>query len=325
MKGQMIASATLASLALSATNAQYPAPAGGKEFCNCTATCSIVGDPHITDFAGETWLQEVAPGDSIQLYQHNNFFLNAVIGDNNWVVKLQYENTEYSVDDCASGVEFNHVSEMGDGTLVMNAKCTKKDNQWHFDTTIEKTDTGNAPDFATLEAAYGSTGLCVSGQSSRRRLRHRALSSSSAPQCTCSSSCTVLGDPHITTFADYEFLEKQTGMLALFSGEGFKISADVPEGTDRAISVDFGSTSYDAHTLCTSVGQQFIDNKTLSDKSILNLLLECDKVSGSNGYFWNTYITKSDPVANGSSATFSTLESGSTNTGICYDTASESR
>lgn len=338
----LVGTASLVWAAAAADDISLPTNVG-EPSCSCQAACNIRGDPHVTDFYGVTWLQSVNEGDTLNMYSIPSAGLS-VTGDiitNDWVGQLNIKQASgktesFKASDCDTQSTFSTtVNITGKGSVIIESECAKKDGQWHLDTYITRAESSGL-DFQAEEVAIGSTGVCQEGPVSRRRLR--SLSSSTDQiTCSCSAACSLVGDPHLTSFFGVQ--ETMTGSEfspSDITGEsstvvlddkksGFQIIAyvDTKSSTSTKLWIHyakFGSDLYSAKDMCTANGQRYSYTHSLTGSTV-TMTLECNKNSNSgNMFFFNLYVEKVDTNVSSQTgtATFQSFESGAGNTGICY-------
>jgi len=205
----------------------------------CSATCTMSGDPHITNFAGQTFHSPHGVSD-VTLYEMDAFKLwgpitNVTVpGDSNL---FQVFYSLHVGDEEVKASEFCH--KVGDSKLFQNdwrngdfafieVTCETSSKYpeelgLFLNMQLTKTDVSSDHDESFQDMEAGSSGFCVVPDSSRRRLRRgrrgRRLESETvgtcANKCAPKSLCVGKDDPHITTFFGQSYNEEPSNPVNL--------------------------------------------------------------------------------------------------------------
>ena len=119
-----------------------------------------------------------------------------------------------------------------------------------------------------------------------------------------------MGDPHVTTFygKEYTLLESDVN-TTLYNVSGFEVVGYVTTNWVRELY--FGDSVFVADNMCSVIGQEVEASHVFSDGDTILATLSCQNVYSKNsGWFFNTYITKTDivPLPSDAGKGFKTLE-----------------
>lgn len=299
----------------------------GAEVCGCEAKaiCSIVRDPHVTDFSGKTTIIPIPIGDTV-LYQVGTFKVIATIGERGLVSKVNVHDS-FSTDECGSTKMHKWSRDLGgQGAIEITSTCAQtKDKVWFLNTVITKTDKSSDPaqTFPIIEDKLKSSGLCVTGHTPSN-FTDTMLVGQPTMTCSCSRICTMVGDPHLKSFFGDTKGNYDAGDVVLFTGQQTSVRAHVPVSSpkDWMKSVDFEGQTYDSATACKGKKAGFRlpkMPKQLSGNSLLELQLVCESNQKSHGWFWNIELTKTNTVGGSNAAkTWEAAEHSFGNKGECY-------
>jgi len=283
--------------------------------CSCKATCLATGDPHMTDFYGQEWDQDATPGKVLTLYSVDGFAVTALIGHHYRITEVQFGDKSFDTSSCDDPATSSFTSSAtigASGEVTIRAACATADGSSHLNVELDKSDTGAEADFAAMEQAANSSGLCQQGPDARRRLRSRALSSTA--QCECSASCLVKGDPHVTDFYGKEETIQNGRTFVLYSEASFTLTI-VTSHDGRVESLDFNGATHQAAETCKSKKTELSLDYTWADGDKIVASVRCQEHS--SGFSFELDISKSDVVPDGQADNFRSAEATNGGAGLC--------
>lgn len=321
MKGNtitLVAAAAAASVAFIGTETNGQAP--GEVYCSCSANCTASGDPEITPFLSDHKTTLSDPNEL--MYQMGDWTVELTVDSGTRITEVNFGGVIYSKDNCESEeTSWKDVYEDKNyGKVDITIECALYHSYYHLNIDLMKSDTSQAadsdqaPDFSTFEADIGSSGFCVGGQS--RLLRGRKLTAGET--CSCSASCYMYGDPHVTSF--YNKNEKITSndLETIYSQDDFTITATVTNSYIRNVTFG-GYETLSAAELCTSTHINQNYTQSFGSLGYLTMIAQCDNVGSAHGFFFDLFITKYDYAdqADATTESFQTMEESQSTGGLC--------
>ncbi|CAK8992549.1 Uncharacterized protein SCF082_LOCUS3147, partial [Durusdinium trenchii] len=315
---------------------------------SCQAVCEVTGDPHVTDFFGESTFHTPPDATEANFYTYQgDFTIKAPIttvtdssGDEfHLIYTLNFGDTTLKASEvCPNNqTDVPHVQlehSFGDkGFVWIDVYCATSPhkpkltgaflnfNVYKMDFTDDPTAT-----FETLEK--DSTGFCM-GQNEGRRLRGVRSLSGAGPTCATlcrpSAPCSAINDPHIQTFfnKDYSITNSQEESFVLYEMPGnttYDHDHDVSkfvvkiwtESAGRIHKIDFGDEVITTAN-CTN-GKNTLPlglREVFDDGDILQMVVQCTNGMHSDNpqpIFLNVNSLVKYDFASGGSTDFRTVE-----------------
>ena len=326
----LLAVGALAFVGASTVEGKGPGNGGGKEGCVCTGECSAMGDPHIQNIFGEQWVETAG---KFTLFQDGGFHVTADTFGRYYMNEINFGGKTVNVKSCTKAgslSEGTQTYKSGKGTIVeMTVDCAKpkvngKNADWHLD--MHMTITSHSE----IGQMKNVGGLCMqhhNGGSGESSDTDKVIFKKNKPaKCECLAKCSVLGDPHLTSFYKKQELLKATE-IDLYKVKGFEIKAKVDENKYiHHIDVN-GNQQFDL-SQCDNMrlgakgkklgdfSQKFGNDGTRVTGQVNCMIETYGRMKGTP--FLNFYLNKID-VASGKQVAedFHTLEVASGSSGVC--------
>lgn len=215
-----------------------PLRPAGKAGCACTGVCKVRGDPHVQNIWGESFLET---REEFTLFQGYGIDISAKTFGRFYMGEISFgEIQTFSAGNCAKSGALGGpmIYTQGQTTVTLQVECDRNrrsqqsggPNRGFFLNVVELRITSGSGRLEEIDAR----GVCVEYKDGDNREEEMGNTvdtvdfgkNNKGPVCECVGSCSIVGDPHVTTFAGNRFLNEGPGML-IYQVGNFEITAKV--------------------------------------------------------------------------------------------------